>query len=253
MNVKPWIKPGLIAFAGYLFFLIWTLPAHIVVDNVKMPKNFALGNATGTIWSGKVDGAVVQGVVLKDLEWSFSPLSLFTGKFGADIEFGNKRNDKLFTGDGFVYIGIMDTGVADFNLAIPSHFIEDKIDNQYIEGFSGAVSLAIEEFTVGKPYCSTLVGKAFWQQSSLNVMGSDLALGDLSVDLACNKGGIAAKIKGDGKVLDLNADVTLMSKNKILLDGNIKTGAKADAVVTNTLTVLGKKDDKGYHTLHFKN
>ena len=61
-----------------IFGLIIKLPARLAVQWFA-PSEVAISDMQGTAWSGSASEASVAGIYVRDVQWEFSPLSLFTG------------------------------------------------------------------------------------------------------------------------------------------------------------------------------
>ncbi|AWB68682.1 hypothetical protein C2869_20790 [Saccharobesus litoralis] len=253
--MKSWIKIGVGCFFLYIAFLIATIPANFVISKVKLPANVALGNVSGTLWQGKLDTLTVDGILLKNVGWSIALPKLLSGEVGADFKFGSSRKILEPFGQGYAYFaGAQNIGLANTQLSIPADIAMPKlkqIRGNMVESLQGIVKADIQAASIGKPYCTELAGKVNWQQSALGVMGGQFSLGDLNVDLACDKGNLLASVKGDDKTLLLDLKAELKDKNQTKVDGFVKAGPSADAMLMNAMTFLGKADSQGRYKIKF--
>ena len=90
---KKNIKITLSVIAVYLFFLISSLPANILLSNLNLPKNISINSVSGTVWSGKIGQLQVSSINVGKVSWDLRPLYLLVGELSADIAV---INDKQF-------------------------------------------------------------------------------------------------------------------------------------------------------------
>jgi Type II secretion system (T2SS), protein N len=71
------------AFGAFLIILIARFPAKWAAS--LLPEGFGCDQIGGTLWSGTCIGLVTRGVPAGDVNWSFHPLKVFTGKLSARL------------------------------------------------------------------------------------------------------------------------------------------------------------------------
>ena len=82
MHRKRLITLGLlVVLAG----LIALFPARVAYRWFA-PEQFIVSGISGTVWSGRASEASANGFYLRDLNWTFRPLKLFTGKVAYSVE-----------------------------------------------------------------------------------------------------------------------------------------------------------------------
>ena len=72
-----WIIGGIIAF---LLFAIAYMPAVHVIGRIALPSNVAVSGVSGTLFSGKAQTVVVNGLPINNVKWELSPLHMLIGK-----------------------------------------------------------------------------------------------------------------------------------------------------------------------------
>ena len=92
-----WIIGGIIAF---LVFAIAYMPAVHVISRIDLPKNVSISSVSGTLFSGKAQTIVVNGLPINNLKWTLSPLHILIGKVKVEVQAGNIRdkNEIAFQG-----------------------------------------------------------------------------------------------------------------------------------------------------------
>ena len=84
-----WLVGGIVAF---LIFAIAYMPAIQVIGRVDLPKNVSISGVSGTLWTGKAQTIVVNGLPINNVNWELSPLALLIGKVSAHVKAGNIRD-----------------------------------------------------------------------------------------------------------------------------------------------------------------
>ena len=83
MNIRRIIqrlKWPMLFCTSYLFFLLYQLPAAVVLSFVPLPKMVAIEGVTGTLWQGTLNTIRWQQIELAHVGWSFQWWSLLAGK-----------------------------------------------------------------------------------------------------------------------------------------------------------------------------
>lgn len=234
----------------FILFLVITLPAHLVLKQISPPKNVRLSAPTGSIWSGQMPYVVVDGILLKKVKWTFSPLHLFTAKAAVNFKFGNSGKVTELSGKGLAFIGFSGAGVQDAKFFVPAAMAAAKMNNPMLESVGGVIKLDVATAQQGQPYCAELDGKVHWNNASVTAMGGKFELGQLSADISCKAGGLAAKAKGDDQILILDAQAELKGPKQYLFTGFIKAGGDADTKLIQALSFIGAADSQGRYRLH---
>jgi len=238
-------KTILIVIALYLFFLITTLPANVVLSAINLPKNITLSSISGTIWSGKARQLHISGVALGSVNWELHPLNLIIGELSADVSIINDQQ----------YIN------TQLNLS-SSGKIELE-ETRFLIDLS-----SLQPLIYGMPfsYAGKISGYfpvSFFQKNNYVGINGKLSLndilmispqrqsfGDLVIDFRAEKeGATSGKIKDSGGLLNATGQLTL---NK---DGQLNLSMKLAARETGSslekmLSFLGKKDASGRVTFN---
>jgi len=78
-----WIIGGIIAF---LLFAIAYMPAVHVIGRIALPSNVAVSGVSGTLFSGKAQTVVVNGLPINNVKWELSPLHMLIGKIKLNLK-----------------------------------------------------------------------------------------------------------------------------------------------------------------------
>jgi general secretion pathway protein N len=236
-------------FMFYLVFLIVTLPANVIVNQIKLPKNIELYGVSGTIWQFNVSTIVSEDVVIHELKGDLSFWSLFSLMPKVDLTFGNAfkagPEGKLTLETNGEQVIIRD---ADIQLA--ANEIASQVKVGIPVDAKGTVQLKVGEFHLGTPYCERLTGDIKWPKASVKVMKDTMALGHLKAVLSCEDGGVVVIID-ENNDLGLQYRVDVRGTNKISGEGFLKPGDKFPAKIKPLLSFLGQPDNQGRYRLWF--
>jgi len=230
----------------YLAALIMTFPADRAYGwlkpalGSKLPVQLFVVN--GTIWSGTAGQARVRGQVVHDLQWRLHPLALFLGRLDValDAPYSGGRVagtlSRPLAGQGLS----IDTPHVDLPLAsllnanrfpipLTGRLTGDltRIDIAENGDFKlGTGELLIHDLTVEQP--------------------SQLPLGSIKIRIEHDpKDALVVKATDTGGPLKLNATVTLPKKDRYLLVAELKARDRQNAVLMQSLRMLGAPDRTG--------
>ena len=237
---KKTIQYVLIVIVLYLFFLISSLPATVVLSFVAMPKNIELNAVSGTIWDGKIDSINVSGINLGTAKWELHPLNLILGEISADVSIINKK-EYINTEVKLSYSGKIELEETRFYVNLSS----------------------LQPLTYGMPfsYLGSISGYfpvSFFQKNNFVGINGKLSLtnlemtspqqqsfGDFVVDFrAEEEGATSGKVKDTGGVLNIDGQMMLKKNGQLNLSAKLaarETGGALDKM----LSFLGKKDISG--------
>lgn len=236
---------------AYLFFMLASLPASLVLGKVTLPNGVKLGEVSGSLWQGQLSAVQYKQDVFTDVKWELSLLSLFTGRIGADVTFGKVRQTSTVSGKGFVSsnFAMNHFSASDFTLRYPADQLMDKINLGLPAEVSGRIILTLNEFDQGKPYCEQLTGTVQWLKASLS-MGQSVKLGTLDGELACKKGEVELKVTKPNP-LGLQVTSLIGANNKFSVKGFVKPNGDMPTEVHNAVRMLGQADSQGRFPLNF--
>jgi len=238
-------KAILIVIALYLFFLITTLPASVVLSAVNLPKNITLSSISGTIWSGNARQLHISGIALDSVSWELYPLNLLIGELSADVSIINKQqyiNTQLsLSSSGKIELEetrfLIDlSSLQPLTYAMPFSYA-GKISGYF------PVSLFKNNDYVG------LNGKLSLNDIRM-ISPQRQSFGDHVIDFRAEKeGATSGKIKDSGGLLNATGQLTLNKDGQLNI--SMKLAAReAGSSLEKMLSFLGKKDASGRFTLN---
>ena len=237
---KKNIKAAISVLILYLFFLIISIPANVLLSNLNLPKNVIINSVSGTVWSGNIDQLQVSNIYLGRVSWSLSPLNLLIGELSADFAI---INDEQFINSK---VNVSSSG---------------KIE---LEETRFSIDLStLAPLTYGMPFAYS--GKAsgyfpvtfFLKNNFVGINGKlslanikmispqEQAFGNFTVDFRAEKeGATSGKIKGMGGNLDISGVLNLNKKGQFNISAKL-AARESDAALEQILSFLGKKDASG--------
>lgn len=269
-----WPAATALATAGYLFFLLYNIPAQQVVgwlsgDN-QLP--LTLQGISGTVWSGEADQVSFQRKPLGQMEWHFKPSRLILGKLAYGIELkqtGQQLQGTFITGFGnsvrleevdalllasqlpewLQSLALITTGGAeDLLLAnqLPGWLQQRQIS---VDGKVRAQQLDLA-FTDGQ--LTAAEGSLQWLEGAVR-SPLNLTVGDLQADLTTDEasGDITAAVRDLKGSVAIQAEVSLKPDGNFQVKGKLKPGDKADPGLTGALQAIGRRQPDGTIQLNY--
>lgn len=237
---KKNIKIAISVIVLYLFFLIVSIPANVLLSKLNIPKNVIINSVSGTVWSGNIGQLQVSSINVGRVSWDLSPLNLLIGELSADIAI---INDEQFINSK---VNVSSSG---------------KIE---LEETRFSINLStLAPLTYGMPF--TYSGKAsgyfpvsiFLKNNFVGINGKlslanikmispqQQTFGDFIVDFRAEKeGATSGKIKDMGGALDISGLLNLNKKGQFSISAKL-AARESDAALEQILSFLGKKDARG--------
>lgn len=231
----------------YVGFVVATIPAHILLDKVTLPKTIDVKGVAGTIWQPSVEQIETKQITVNKIEADLSVLSLLSMTPRIDATFG----DAMLPGpEGSLSI---ESDGENFSIEHADVLLAaSEITQQLNLGSSvvakGTLNLNVEKFTSGKPMCGELTGKVTWPKARVEAFDEKINLKDLSATLSCDKGAIVLSID-ENNDLGLSFNAYMRRPGKLTGDGFITPGDKFPEELRPMLSFLGKADPEGRYRL----
>lgn len=245
--MKKVISYSLIFLVTYVIFVVATMPAQFVLNQVTVPKTMNVSGVSGSIWQANIKHVSTKTIEVHDIEAKLSVFSLLTLSPSFDITLG----DPLKHGpEGYLTLKVSEESleVSDANINIA---VSDILKNARLPidvKAKGFIELDIETFSAGKPICQSLKGKAKWAQAKVKAFDQSVTLGTLKADLTCEKGALVLTID-DKNDLGLSYTAYMRKVGKFTGDGFLKPGDKFPENVKPALSFIGKPDSQGRYRL----
>jgi general secretion pathway protein N len=235
----------------YLGFLIATLPARVVVNQISLPRNISLSGITGTVWSTNVTQVFVDNVVINQVQAELRFWSLFTLTPSLTIQFG----DSFLAGpEGKLDITLSQEKVEIDNLIVlvKANEVAQQLALPLPMTAKGNVELSIIHADIdltNENQCSTTNGEITWFKAGVIALDQNVKLGELDGKISCEKGALALLLSPDNNLgLTFNA---YLRNGRISGNGFLKPGAEFPVGLNSALPFLGRKDNQGRYRLSF--
>ncbi len=234
---------GLIAFGvvTLILGLIIKLPARLAVQWFA-PSGVAISDIRGSAWSGSASEASVAGIYVRDVQWEFSPLSLFTGALAYKVS--------ATPVSGFiesnVSVGLSGALIAtDLRASLPLDLFSDVIG---ISGIQGNGSFQFDRLKIidGLP----VVADGTLQVADLVVpkIGRD-SLGGYKAEFFTQIDGISASIEDTDGVVDLAGSLQVRADRSYEFIAAVIALPQTPESVRRQLRYLPPADERGQQEL----
>lgn len=240
-----WPAAVTLGVAGYLVFLIYSLPAQQVLgwfaDSGTAP-GLRLAGASGTAWSGEARSLSYRNKRLGELSWNFQPSYLFLGKLAYGFELkdtGQQATGTLLAGLGSDY------RIQDLDALLLASRLPDLLQQRQVQ-IGGKVRTDQLALIFKENQITAAEGAVEWLGGSLQ-SPFNLNVGDLRADLVTDpdSGDITGEIRDLKGAIAVQADLRLKADGNFQLNGKLKPGDTADPGLTGALKAVGREQSDG--------
>ena len=250
--MKPW-KWLVLAFVSYLILLIAYLPAaHVVAyvqkQNPKLP--LAIGNVEGTLWSGRVDRIMAQGVLLNNFRWDLSAWALLIGQARVEVNGGKIREGDQAYIDGQISTSLFNTqkfSAKELKVLLPAKAVIAQVPLPVPVTADGRFRIDVHDFDFNAS-CKLLKGTGRWLKGTVSGPTGVIDFGNYEADLSCQDDKFVVQILPDNK-LNLDAKVILGMDGKYDLSGKFKPDDSMPREVHMAAQSFGRADAQGFRQL----
>jgi general secretion pathway protein N len=253
IEMKPW-KWVVLAISTYVILVIAYIPASHVVSyvqnsNPKLPV--AIGQIEGTLWTGKVDKIITQGIVMNNLRWELSPWSLLLGKASIDLNGGKIRESEQAYVKGNISVSLFNLqniSAHKLTLFLPARSVMAQVPLPVPVTADGRFRVNVEEFEFNN-VCVSLIGKGSWLKGTVSGPSGVIDFGNFDANLACEEEQFAIQIQPANK-LNLDAKVLLSVAGKYKINGRFKPSDDMPKEVQQAANFFGAADNDGFRKIN---
>lgn len=246
--MKSKILWTLLAVFAFLFFVVLYMPASHLLQGQSLPKGVNLYGISGTVWEGKAQAAVINGIPVTNVEWEISGLSLLIGKLHADIKGGNLRDAQEVSFKGEVNTSVFSSqqiNSDDFLLFLPVDRVLAEVKLPVPVNAGGRFRVRIEQLSFG-PNCNELVGFGDWLKATVAGTRGPIDFGNYSASLRCENEGIGVIVK-EPNMLGLSLDAVFEAGFKgFSIKGKFKPDPSLPEEVHQAGAIFGRPGADGY-------
>jgi general secretion pathway protein N len=227
----------------FIAFLVLTLPARHVLGWIGGGQ-LAVQDVDGSAWRGRVFRLALNQQAVGPLVWQFDPLMLLTGRteYRVYVQSGN--------GGGELRSGVSLLGtryVRDAQLSIPAADIAQLLRLNLV-ALGGNFQTDIEKLNFNAGWIDALEGRIVWQEAQIQ-QPSQVALGNLQMQLSLSETQILGELSDDGGPLELSGDILIGQDKSYRLNALVKARDGADPQLQQALQMLGNPDAQGRYAL----
>ena len=233
-------NPQRLILAGIVTFvigLIISFPARVAYQWFA-PNELRLSGISGSIWRGNAAQGSAGGVYLANINWSFRPFALLTGK----LEFAS--SSKLASGffDANVAFGVGGSlTLSDVTGALTMDTLAAVLP---LNGIEGDLSVQFEELIVENGVPVEASGTLIIANLIARYL-SPTRLGDYRAEFQTQEDGILGSVESISGVLELGGTIRLNRDQSYAFVGKIAATPAAPINVGQQLQLLGSPDSQG--------
>lgn len=235
---------------AYLLFALLMAPASVWLKLVPLPADVQLGAVTGTLWSGQIAGVQRAPLYFPELRWQLQWSSLWRGKLGVTVHGGELRDTDLPYLQLAAELGARSVTVGQSTIRLPIAGIMPQLQLPMPVDASGALVLNIQQFVMGQPYCSALLGNASWQQAKFKAPTGWIDLQAIHATLSCAEGAISLQTSDDNP-LGLKVKAELLA-GSYRIGGTLKPDPSMPKEVHQAMQFVGRPDAEGRFPLNLQ-
>lgn len=239
----------LLAVVIYLVFMVALLPARVVVGFAPLPQGVSIAGVSGSLWHGAADTVTVDGRQFDQLQWQLSPWQLLTASVKLDFQIGN--SGAAVSAKGQLQYSGAGLAVSQVKFEAPVSFLVGRQQLPFRTQASGDISVFVQQYTQGTPWCEQLSGKAFLNNIGINNRFGQYPLGDIELGLQCVNGQIQLATDDQKNKLGIAGTWLLQDNMRYQLNGRMKLTNDQPADLQKALPLLGKPDNNGFYPLKF--
>lgn len=227
----------------FVSFLVLTLPARHVLGWIGGGQ-LAVQGVEGSAWRGRVFRLAVNQQAVGPLVWQFDPLMLLMGRteYRVYVQSGS--------GGGELRTGVSLLGtryVRDAQLSIPAADLAKQLRLNLV-ALAGNFQTDIQDLGFTTDWIDALEGQIVWQGAQIQ-QPSQVALGNLQMQLSLRETQIVGVLSDQGGPLDLSGEVVIGQDKTYRLNALVKARDGADPQLQQALQMLGNPDAQGRYTL----
>jgi hypothetical protein len=220
------------------------MPARVAVHWFA-PSGVAIGDIRGSAWSGSAGEVSVAGIYLRDVQWEFSPLQLFTGVLGYQV---NATPISGFV-ESEVSVGFSGAlNLTDLKASLPLEIFAEFIG---ISGLQGSGSFQFDRLKIVDGMAVAADGTLKIADLLVPIVGRD-SLGAYTVEFFTQNDGISASIEDNDGAVDLAGRLELRPDRSFEFVAEVIANSRTPEGVRRQLRFLGPANERGQQELRLE-
>jgi len=224
--------------------LIIMFPARIAIGWFA-PAEVTIGGIQGSVWHGSANEAAVNGLYMRDVEWSLNALQLFTGELSYSVDAtpvaGFLESDVIIG-----YSGVLT--LSDLTAALPLDLLADAAN---VPGLQGSVSLSFERIQIVDGLATAADGTAQFADLIIPIFGRD-SLGGYKAEFFTQNNGITASIEDTDGVLDMAGSLEVSADRSFKFIALVIAKPEAPQRIRQLLQTLPAANNRGQRELRYE-
>jgi general secretion pathway protein N len=228
----------------WLFFLVATLPARLVLHWLPANLPITASGVDGTLWRGQAAVITVNRQTVTNVEWGLNPLWLFTGKIGGSISI----DDPGISAEGGWRLGFDQTVyLSDMTVTVEAQRLSGYLPVKGI-ALEGKVRADIESLAYHpKSGPFDVEARLYWLKSAAAIAGPVIKLGNFTLKAQSSEdGAVRLTLQKAQNLLDAQGDILIRWNKDITL--NLSVTEQVPEQLQSTIAFL-KPDNKGRRQL----
>lgn len=236
---------------SFLLVLIATAPATVlsrIVENASKGQ-FALANATGTIWHGSAAPAIRQHSgslqVLETLNWDVVMMPLFTGKLVIKIRWDNVAQAEPMV----ITVSFSQVEVRNALLPLNASLLGELAPLLKPVQLSGQMQINSPLFTISRLQGMSGNAVGEWKNAG-SVLSSIKPLGQYRINLTGSGSRLEMNLSTTSGVLLLEGKGSFAPEQGLRFQGTARAAAESKGSLDELLNNFGPESAPGVHSLN---
>lgn len=250
-SLKKVVGLGLLGLVSWGGFMVAGLPAALVYQYAPIPDSVSMAGLSGSLWKGRAESVVVDGIRLPGVEWQITPWSLAAKTVVADVSLGTLQDPLSARG----LIEVSQSGVRMENLSaeasvpwVMQHFGGYPAD---LVEVTGVVGLEVDSAEFSLRGCTVLAGDLALERSSVYTPYGELPLGKANVKLNCEDGSLVADVRQSSPALSSEGRFTLNAGRRYQFIAELDPGEAMPEKLEKGLPLVARAEPDGGYSIRF--
>ena len=240
--MSNWRRLLLIGVLTLIVGLIVKFPARVAYHWFAPADVVAIAGIQGTVWTGSAQSADLSGIYVADLEWSFQPLKLFTGRLAWSIsarpQFGTMATDVAVSPGGTIYLSNLESNVS----------LQPIGAMIGVTGLRGTAAARFERLEISDGYATAADGSVDIRGLVVPLVSRD-SIGDYRAEFFTQEAGVIASVEDTNAILDIAGRLTLGTDRSYELLAQIAAKPETPEQLRQQIQFLPSGDAPGRHEL----
>ena len=240
--MSNWRRLLLIGVLTLIVGLIVKFPARVAYHWFAPADVVAIAGIQGTVWTGSAQSADFSGIYVADLQWSFQPLKLFTGRLAwsmsARPQFGTMATDVAVSPGGTIYLSNLESNVS----------LQPIGAMIGVTGLRGTAAARFERLQISDGYATAADGSVDIRGLVVPLVSRD-SIGDYRAEFFTQEAGVIASVEDTNAILDIAGRLTLGTDRSYELLAQIAAKPETPEQLRQQIQFLPSGDAPGRHEL----